>query len=106
LIVWIAGLAIWTTLPNNSPLAESVTTTNFAANGTVLYFDTYQKCSFGKFNSIYVGYMVVNIIAGVYLTYTVRNVPSAYNESQWISYAIYNYVVIGIVLVCNQRSIF
>jgi hypothetical protein len=99
LLIWIAGLAIWTSLSSYSPSAEAITTTSFATNGTILYFDSYQKCSFGKFNSICVGYMVVNSVAGVYLTYTVRHVPSAYNESKWISYAIYNYVVIGIVLV-------
>ncbi|KAJ3322441.1 hypothetical protein HDU76_013876, partial [Blyttiomyces sp. JEL0837] len=42
--------------------------------------------------------MVITLAFGVMLTYAVRNTPSAFNESKWIAMALYNWVVIGIVL--------
>ncbi|KAJ3192884.1 hypothetical protein HDU67_005329, partial [Dinochytrium kinnereticum] len=49
-------------------------------------------------NYVCLGAMVLTLAGGVWLTYTVRNTPSSFNESKWIAIAIYNWVVIGIVL--------
>jgi G protein-coupled receptor 158 len=42
--------------------------------------------------------MIITLVFGVWMTYSVRNTPSAFNESKWIAFALYNWVVIGVVL--------
>jgi uncharacterized membrane protein len=49
---------------------------------------------------------VITIIFGMVITYAVRNVPSDYNESRWIAFSIYNWVVIGVVLVSYHPNLF
>ncbi|KAJ3101149.1 hypothetical protein HDU97_001615 [Phlyctochytrium planicorne] len=97
--IWAAILAVWTIIPSQRPFLETESIANVAKNGTITHFFQTPHCNFTNYNYINLAAMVITLGAGVWLTYSVRNTPSAFNESKWIALAIYNWVVIGIVLV-------
>eukprot|EP00013_Stygamoeba_regulata_P024316 CAMPEP_0177664442 /NCGR_PEP_ID=MMETSP0447-20121125/20496_1 /TAXON_ID=0 /ORGANISM="Stygamoeba regulata, Strain BSH-02190019" /LENGTH=1047 /DNA_ID=CAMNT_0019170415 /DNA_START=50 /DNA_END=3193 /DNA_ORIENTATION=+ len=45
------------------------------------------------------GYAIAMLVAGLILAFLARNVSSAFNESKWISFAIYNFCFIGAVII-------
>ncbi|KAJ3101148.1 hypothetical protein HDU97_001614 [Phlyctochytrium planicorne] len=96
--IWAAILAIWTILPSQRPFLETESIANVAKNGTITHFFQTPHCNFNDYNYVNLAAMVITLAGGVWLTYSVRNTPSAFNESKWIALAIYNWVVIGIVL--------
>ncbi|KAJ3331781.1 hypothetical protein HDU76_002233 [Blyttiomyces sp. JEL0837] len=113
LALWAAILVIWTIIPSQRPKLVIDSIANVAKNGTILFFKETPHCDFGGYNSIAAMFciivstnssyvclaaMVITLAFGVMLTYSVRNTPSAFNESKWIAMALYNWVVIGIVL--------
>ncbi|KAI9357630.1 periplasmic binding protein-like I [Zopfochytrium polystomum] len=88
-----------------------------APNGTVLAYDEMPHCLFIGFlnlsshtsrnpmapfrpgrSYICLAAMALTLAYGTFLTNSVKNLPSAFNESKWLAMAIYNWVVIGIVL--------
>ncbi|KAJ3114220.1 hypothetical protein HDU96_002389 [Phlyctochytrium bullatum] len=115
--LWAALLVVWTVIPSQRPYLQTEVVANVARNGTVLSFYQTDVCNFRDYNYVCLGAMVITLAFGVWLTYLVRNTPSAFNESKWIAIgtfmniarlnhfcralhipAIYNWVVIGIVL--------
>ncbi|KAJ3323442.1 hypothetical protein HDU76_013626 [Blyttiomyces sp. JEL0837] len=96
--LWAALLAIWTLIPSQRPMLVVDSVASIAKNGTILAFNNTPHCDFGDYNYVCLGAMVITLAFGVWLTYSVRNTPSAFNESKWIAMALYNWVVIGIVL--------
>ncbi|KAI8853413.1 periplasmic binding protein-like I [Chytridium lagenaria] len=88
--LWVILLVVWTVIPSQRPYLQVDTVANAAKNGTILFFDENPHCEFNNYNYVCLGAMV--------LTLGLVNTPSAFNESKWISMAIYNWVVIGIVL--------
>ncbi|KAJ3119087.1 hypothetical protein HDU96_000002 [Phlyctochytrium bullatum] len=96
--LWAAILIVWNSIPSQRPFLQTDAVANVARNGTVMHFFQTDYCNFRDYNYICLGAMVVTLAIGVWLTYLVRNTPSAFNESKWIAIAIYNWVVIGIVL--------
>ncbi|KAJ3204963.1 hypothetical protein HDU67_009196 [Dinochytrium kinnereticum] len=96
--VWVVILVIWTVIPSQRPYLKVESIANVARNGTILNFYQTPVCEFNNYNFVCLGAMVITLGVGVYLTYTVRNTPSSFNESKWIAIGIYNWVVIGIVL--------
>ncbi|KAI8854511.1 7 transmembrane sweet-taste receptor of 3 GCPR-domain-containing protein [Chytridium lagenaria] len=98
LVCWIAILVVWTVLPSQRPFLELNSVPQVAKNGTIINFFQTPHCQFNDYNYVNLGAMVLTLGGGVWLTYSVRNTPSAFNESKWIAIAIYNWVVIGIVL--------
>ncbi|KAJ3308941.1 hypothetical protein HDU76_003770 [Blyttiomyces sp. JEL0837] len=96
--LWAVLLVIWTVIPTQRPrlLVESVA--SVAKNGTIISFMETPYCEFGSYNYVCLAAMVITLGFGVMLTYSVRDTPSAFNESKWIALALYNWVVIGIVL--------
>ncbi|KAJ3323443.1 hypothetical protein HDU76_013627 [Blyttiomyces sp. JEL0837] len=96
--LWAALLAIWTLIPSERPKLVIDSVASIAKNGTILAFNQTPHCEFGDYNFICLGAMVITLAFGVFLTYSVRDTPSAFNESKWIAMALYNWVVIGIVL--------
>ncbi|KAJ3210104.1 hypothetical protein HDU67_005645 [Dinochytrium kinnereticum] len=96
--VWVAILVVWTVIPSQRPFLAIDSVANVAKNGTITHFYQTPHCNFGDYNFVCLAAMVATLAYGVFLTYRVRNTPSAFNESKWIAIAIYNWVVIGIVL--------
>ncbi|KAJ3167802.1 hypothetical protein HK101_011710 [Irineochytrium annulatum] len=96
--LWAALLVVWTSLPAQRPYLLTDTVANVAKNGTIVSFSTTPHCNFGNYNYICLAAVLITLLVGVTLTYSVRNTPSAFNESKWIAIALYNWVVIGIVL--------
>jgi hypothetical protein len=122
LLLWLTVLLIWSFFPrlqthviyHSFPITDS--------NGTVTAFYITPQCDYGvmkyvehiqhkmkypltqTFYKSYVclGLMFVTLLFGVVITYAVRNVPSDFNESRWIAYSIYNWVVIGLIMVCTK----
>ncbi|KAJ3108745.1 hypothetical protein HDU97_000145 [Phlyctochytrium planicorne] len=68
------------------------------SDGMVSSVEATPFCNFTSYNYVCLAAMVLTLVYGVFLAYAVRNTPGAFNESKWIAYSIYNWVVIGIVL--------
>ncbi|KAJ3316968.1 hypothetical protein HDU76_001436, partial [Blyttiomyces sp. JEL0837] len=96
--LWAVLLVIWTVIPSQRPKLVVDSVASVAKNGTILSFTETPHCEFGGYNYVCLAAMVITLAFGVMLTYSVRNTPSAFNESKWIAMALYNWVVIGIVL--------
>ncbi|KAJ3100389.1 hypothetical protein HDU96_010359 [Phlyctochytrium bullatum] len=86
--IWVAILAIWTILPSQRPYLEINSIAQVARNGTVTAIFQTPSCNFNDYNYVCLGSMATTLAFGV----------CAFNESKWIAMAIYNWVVIGIVL--------
>ncbi|KAJ3143241.1 hypothetical protein HK101_003152, partial [Irineochytrium annulatum] len=96
--VWCTILIVYTLLPSQRPiLALDETVLIDDQNNVVGIFET-PHCNFQTYNYVCLGAMVFTLALGAALTYLIRNTPSAFNESKWISMATYNWVVIGVVL--------
>ncbi|KAJ3175920.1 hypothetical protein HK101_010531 [Irineochytrium annulatum] len=96
--VWCTILIVYTLLPSQRPiLALDQTVQIDDMNNVVGIFET-PHCNFQIYNYVCLGAMVFTLALGAGLTYLIRNTPSAFNESKWISMATYNWVVIGVVL--------
>ncbi|KAJ3212707.1 hypothetical protein HDU67_003663 [Dinochytrium kinnereticum] len=98
LSIWVVLLIIWTLVPTQRPYLEFDRRFNIDEFGLVASVEETPHCEFGGFNYVCLAAMVLTLALGVFLTYSVRATPGAFNESQWMAYAIYNWVVIGIVL--------
>ncbi|KAJ3163900.1 hypothetical protein HK101_000575, partial [Irineochytrium annulatum] len=96
--IWCTILIIYTLIPSQRPiLALDQTVQIDEMNNVVGIFET-PHCNFQTYNYVCLGAMVFTLALGAGLTYLIRNTPSAFNESKWISMATYNWVVIGVVL--------
>ncbi|KAJ3175921.1 hypothetical protein HK101_010532 [Irineochytrium annulatum] len=96
--IWCTILIVYTLLPSQRPiLALDQTVQIDEMNNVVGIFET-PHCNFQTYNYVCLGAMVFTLALGAGLTYLIRNTPSAFNESKWISMATYNWVVIGVVL--------
>ena len=98
ILVWIVILTSWSASPSFSPKPYVQVIPTYAPNGTVEFYNSITRCQFGTFSYVCLGFMAMTLLFGGWLTYTVRHVPSAYNESKYIAYALYNWVVIGLLL--------
>ncbi|KAJ3100706.1 hypothetical protein HDU97_001993 [Phlyctochytrium planicorne] len=98
LAIWVAILLVWTIVPSQRPFLDSETRYKLDEDGNVASVEVMPFCNFTGYNFVCLAAMVLTLVFGVFLTYSVRNTPGAFNESKWMAYAIYNWVVIGIVL--------
>ncbi|KAJ3106383.1 hypothetical protein HDU97_006368 [Phlyctochytrium planicorne] len=98
LTIWVIILLIWTIVPSQRPFLDSDVRYKLDDFGAVASVEVMPYCNFTSFNYVCLAAMVITLAVGVFLTYAVRDTPGAFNESQWMAYAIYNWVVIGIVL--------
>ncbi|KAJ3106746.1 hypothetical protein HDU97_005672 [Phlyctochytrium planicorne] len=98
LAFWVLILLIWTIIPAQRPFLDSETRYRLDEEGSVSTIEITPFCNFTSYNYVCLASMVLTLVYGVFLTYSVRNTPGAFNESKWMAYAIYNWVVIGIVL--------
>ncbi|KAJ3106384.1 hypothetical protein HDU97_006369 [Phlyctochytrium planicorne] len=98
LAIWVIILLIWTIVPSQRPFLDSDVRYKLDDFGAVASVEVMPYCNFTSFNYVCLAAMVITLAVGVFLTYAVRDTPGAFNESQWMAYAIYNWVVIGIVL--------
>ncbi|KAJ3100388.1 hypothetical protein HDU96_010358 [Phlyctochytrium bullatum] len=97
--LWFGLLIIWTFVPAaNRPFLDIDRRFRVDETGAVSAVEETPHCEFGTFNYVCLAAMVLTLAIGVFLTYSVRGTPGAFNESKWMAYAIYNWVVIGIVL--------
>jgi hypothetical protein len=98
-LMWAILLAVWTLVPSFTPVLIYTTSPVLTSNGTLSYYTSIPKCEEGVVGRVALGLMAFTILCGVYIVFRVRNVPNAFNESRWISFAIYNWVVLGITMV-------
>jgi hypothetical protein len=96
--LWVALMVIWTVIPEQRPYLATDILPILARNGTITQINTTPRCEFGTYNYVALIAMILTLAFGVWMTYSVRNTPSAFNESKWIAFALYNWVVIGVVL--------
>ncbi|KAI8844908.1 7 transmembrane sweet-taste receptor of 3 GCPR-domain-containing protein [Chytridium lagenaria] len=96
--LWVMLLLVWTLVPSQRPMLDFDRRFKIDETGSVSSVEETPRCNFGTFNFICLAAMVLTLALGVFLTYSVRATPGAFNESKWMAYAIYNWVVIGIVL--------
>ncbi|KAJ3106727.1 hypothetical protein HDU97_005653 [Phlyctochytrium planicorne] len=96
--IWVIILLVWTVVPTQRPFLDSEIRYRLADDGSVSTMDVTPFCNFTSYNYVCLAAMVLTLVYGVFLTYSVRNTPGAFNESKWMAYGIYNWVVIGIVL--------
>ncbi|KAJ3106728.1 hypothetical protein HDU97_005654 [Phlyctochytrium planicorne] len=96
--IWVVILLVWTIVPAQRPFLDSEIRYRLADDGSVSMIDVTPFCNFTSYNYVCLAAMVLTLVYGVFLTYSVRNTPGAFNESKWMAYGIYNWVVIGIVL--------
>ncbi|KAI9326643.1 periplasmic binding protein-like I [Zopfochytrium polystomum] len=82
---WLALMVVWTALESFRPRLVTEVIANVAVNGSVIAY-------------ICLVAMALTLAYGAFLTNSVKKLPSAFNESKWLGIAIYNWVVIGIVL--------
>ncbi|KAJ3105204.1 hypothetical protein HDU97_008358 [Phlyctochytrium planicorne] len=98
LAIWVVILLVWTIVPSQRPFLDAEVRYKLDDHGMVASVEVTPFCNFTSYNYVCLAAMVLTLVYGVFLTYSVRNTPGAFNESKWIAYAIYNWVVIGIVL--------
>ncbi|KAJ3094336.1 hypothetical protein HDU96_001722, partial [Phlyctochytrium bullatum] len=96
--IWIGLLLVWTFVPSLAPKIDYDRRFRVDETGSVASVDETPVCQLGGFNNVCLAAMVATLAMGVMLTYAVRGTPSAFNESKYMAYAIYNWVVIGVVL--------
>ncbi|KAI9365989.1 periplasmic binding protein-like I [Zopfochytrium polystomum] len=110
---WVALLVVWTSQDQYRPRLVTEVVANVAENGTVVAYDQMPHCVNSSFKWVeWSGWvqkfeltigrdqsMALTLAYGAFLTNSVKKLPSAFNESKWLAIAIYNWVVIGIVLV-------
>ncbi|KAJ3417350.1 hypothetical protein HDV05_004815 [Chytridiales sp. JEL 0842] len=96
--LWASLMIIWTVIPTQRPYLKVDTLPILAKNGTVIQINTTPYCHFGDFNYVNLGAMILTLAFGVLMTVKVRNTPSAFNESKFIAMALYNWVILGVVL--------
>ncbi|KAJ3100101.1 hypothetical protein HDU97_002483 [Phlyctochytrium planicorne] len=97
--IWLAILIIWTVIPSQKPFVDVIESYKFEESGkSVSALERTPFCNFTSYNYVGLAAMVITLAVGVFLTYSVRNTPGAFNESKWMAFAIYNHVVIGIAL--------
>ncbi|KAJ3101195.1 Gamma-aminobutyric acid type B receptor subunit 2, partial [Phlyctochytrium planicorne] len=96
--IWVAILLVWTIVPSQRPFLDAEVRYKLDSDGAVASVEVTPFCNFTSYNYVCLAAMVLTLVYGVFLAYSVRNTPGAFNESKWIAYSIYNWVVIGIVL--------
>ncbi|KAJ3412612.1 hypothetical protein HDV05_000480 [Chytridiales sp. JEL 0842] len=98
LCLWAALMIVWTVIPSQRPYLQVDSLPILAKNGTIIQINTTPHCNFGSYNYINLAAMIITLTFGVALTWSIRQTPSAFNESRWIAFGLYNWVVIGVVL--------
>ncbi|KAI8848170.1 7 transmembrane sweet-taste receptor of 3 GCPR-domain-containing protein, partial [Chytridium lagenaria] len=108
--IWVALLLAWTFIPGQRPRLKVGQVANVGEDGTfesilqtpICDFNAFKTCaniSLLVLNQLWgMTVMVLTLISGIFITFRVKDTPSAFNESKWIAYALYNWVVIGVVL--------
>jgi hypothetical protein len=91
LLVWCILLTIWMVIPSLTPKAVSSLTPIYSSNGNIASYHEIITCDYGKFNFVLLGLMALSLLIGIFYTYIIRNVVNPFNESRWISFAIYNW---------------
>ncbi|XP_076442710.1 putative G-protein coupled receptor CG31760 [Babylonia areolata] len=56
------------------------------------------SCSFDYWNFSVFGAEVLMLLFGVYLSFTVRKAPAQFNESKYITWSIYNAIIMGVFI--------
>eukprot|EP00122_Pirum_gemmata_P018917 Pgem_evm1s17720 len=89
-IVFLVFLTLWTII--DSPRVEF----------NIFDHELHEACSFDYFDYIGIGLVFIILIASSFLAFKVRNAPSAFNESSYIGFSVYNWFFITVIHVTLQ----
>lgn len=84
-------LIVWSAV--DTPTPSTVT----SASGQLIYRTCYSKYLFWQ--PVALGVLGLAFFTGIYLIIKVRKVPSTFNESRWISFSMYNTLVMGSICI-------
>ncbi|KAJ3213191.1 hypothetical protein HK099_007525 [Clydaea vesicula] len=93
-----ALLTIYTIITSIRPyVSHNLKPGNVIDNEIVSVFQT-DLCEYQWFNYVLLGIVLLTLLYGCFLIFSVRNTPSAFNESKWIAFSIYNWTFVGIIV--------
>jgi len=95
--IFVLMLSVWTITEAPSAVVR--------VEGTGRSARQYIECDSGMWRYISGGLKLVFLLWGSYLAYTVRNVPSSFNEAKYIGICIHNWIIIGFFSFVTEESV-